>query len=447
MKRIICFLLTALIGIAACLCVFVGCAQNSKDLKVVLQVNDQQDAFFRKFFKDMETEFGVTIEYKGYTYNDYPQMIKAELQDNPPDIFYVCPSDLKEMVGSGLLADLSGYLYSDEFAREVDLEKIYSGALDMYRYDGKNVGVTSKEAPVYGINLGFSYQGLGYNKKLVERKADKIHAAGLALPWELGDGKSYTFSEFSQLLGIVKDTTGGGLNGTDRVMAMNLPTEIMPLVWSFGGDILDGNTVTLNNKPVRDALGWLAENYKNGNLEKSATWGEWSTDQVAFFTEVGSWEVAAYTEQGFDFDVMPWPSVSGDNNWYGQIGTSAFGVYKNSPNKDIAIKIAACFLREEVQDKLVKQGLSLPMYIATAEGAYITDGETYKPDHRKIFIDVVSGQNGKRAPIENTYNSEWYDKFKNSIHAFLDGSEGTIDEYLSKTQSLMQQLLDRYKNK
>lgn len=92
---------------ATCLSIFVGCSQESKELKVVLQVNEQQDEFFRKFFKDMEEEFGITIQCKGYTYNDYPQMITAELQDNPPDIFYVCPSDLKEMVGSDLLADLS----------------------------------------------------------------------------------------------------------------------------------------------------------------------------------------------------------------------------------------------------------------------------------------------------------------------------------------------------
>ncbi len=443
-KKFACLL--ALVMMLSCVMgLFTGCSEESKGLKVVLQVNEQQDAFFKQFFKDMEEEFGVTIEYKGYTYNDYPQMIKAELQDSPPDIFYVCPSDLKEMVGSNLLADLSGYLASEEFAQDVDLSKIYPSALDMYRYNGKNVGVSDENAPIYGINLGFSYQGLGYNKKLVERKATEIKAAGLPLPWELGENESYTFEEFSQLLGIVKDTTGGGLNGTDKIMAMNLPNEIMPLIWSFGGDIINGDTVTADSEPVKKALAWLEANYKNGNLEKAATWGEWSTDQVVFFTEIGSWEVAGYVESEFDFDMMPWPSVNGDANWYGQIGTSAFGVYKNSKNVELATKIAACFFREDVQDKLVKQGLSLPMYIATAEGGYLTDDETYKPEHREIFINVVSGRNGKNAPIENTYNSEWYDKFKNSIHAYLDGSEGTMDEYLSKTQSLMQQLIDKYK--
>lgn len=447
MKKIISCILTVLVLFGSVAVVFSGCSNTSSDLRVVLQVNEQQDEFFSDFFKDMEEEFGITIDYKGYTYNDYPQMIKAELQDNPPDIFYVCPSDLKEMVGSNLLADLSDYLYSDEFAKEVDLSKIYTNAIDMYRYDGTNVGVSDENAPIYGINLGFSYQGLGYNKKLVERKADEIKAAGLQLPWELGEDESYTFEEFSQLLGIVKDTTGGGLNGTDRIMAMNLPSEIMPLIWSFGGDILDGDTITVNTQPVKDALNWLEENYKNGNLEKSATWGEWSTDQVAFFTEIGSWEVAGYVEQGFEFDVMPWPSINGDDNWYGQIGTSAFGVFKYSKNLDLAIKVASCFLREEVQDKLVKKGLSLPMYIATAEGAYLTDDETYQPEHREIFIEVISGENGKNAPIENTYNSEWYDKFKNSIYSYLDGAEGTLDQYLTNTQTLMQQLLDKYSNK
>ena len=203
MKKIISCILTVLVLSGSVAVVFSGCSNTSSDLRVVLQVNEQQDEFFSDFFKDMEEEFGITIDYKGYTYNDYPQMIKAELQDNPPDIFYVCPSDLKEMVGSNLLADLSDYLYSDEFAKEVDLSKIYTNAIDMYRYDGTNVGVSDENAPIYGINLGFSYQGLGYNKKLVERKADEIKAAGLQLPWELGEDESYTFEEFSQLLGIV----------------------------------------------------------------------------------------------------------------------------------------------------------------------------------------------------------------------------------------------------
>ena len=453
MKKILkkCFaLITCLFVIITSAIFSVGCGDNktasNSDIYVLMLTNAKEKTFYESYFAELEEELGITITFEGVSYQDYDQKLSTAMQDRAPDIFYVRPGNLKQYVKEGILADLSSYLKSSEFTSEVDVSKLYSNVIDIYRYDGKNVSVKDDSAPVYAINQGLSYQGLGYNKALVERKETEIKAAGLPLPWELGtEGypESYTFEQFSQVLSIVKDTTGGGFSGTDEIYGMNIPTEIMPLVWAQSGDILSNDNITINSEAFQTVFDWLKDNYKNGNISKAATNGEWSSKQVAFFTEVGSWEVSGYD---FEFDMMPWPSKNGDSKWYGTIGTAGYGVYAESENLEMAEKIAARFLREDVQTSMVKKGLALPMYKEIAEGGYLTDNETYKPEHRKIFIDVISEKNGKYSPINNTYNSEWYDKFTQNIIGYMD-LEQTAKDYLTSLQTEVQKLYDNQKNK
>ncbi len=426
-----------------------GCSGSSDAINVLLLVNSEQDAFYKEYFADLAEELDVKINYQGYAYQDYNIQLKTAMQDVPPDIFYITPGEVKMYAKDGILADFTEYLESDDFLSLVDVDALYSHALDVYRYDGETVSVDDVSAPIYGINQGFSYQGLGYNKTLVNKKAAEIKAAGLCLPWELGVGSNnptYTFEEFALLLSVVKAETGGGLNGTSRIAGMNLPQDIMPMVWAKGGDILNGDTVTINNEAFAFVMNWIKTNVDAGNISKSATWGEWSVNEVAFFTEIGSWEVSGYVETNFDFDMMPWPTVNGDNNWYGQIGTAAYAVYSGSPRKELAMQIAAGFLQERVQETLVKEGLALPMYVDTAENAYLTDDETYKPEHRSIFIDVISMQNGKYSPVNNTFNSEWYDEFMADCYDFVNTSQ-SVSAFLQAQQTRTQQLYDLQKQR
>lgn len=435
-----------LLLVTGCMFTAAGCGGMKEDIYILLLTNAKEKAFYESYFPQLSEELGVSIRFDGVSYQDYDSKLSTAMQDRAPDIFYVRPGDIKSHVKDGLLADLSGYLKSSEFTEEVTLSDLYANVIDIYRYDGTTVSVKDDSAPVYAINQGLSYQGLGYNKALVQRKEAEIKAAGLPLPWELGsEGKpqSYTFEQFSEILSIVKDATGGGFSGSDKIYGMNVPKELMPLVWAQGGEIVSGDTVTVNSEAFRTVFTWLQDNYKAGNINKEATNGEWSSKQVAFFTEIGSWEVSGYD---FEFDMMPWPSKNGDDQWFGQIGTAGYGVYSESDNLDMAKKIAARFLREDVQISMVKKGLALPMYKAIAEGGYLTDNETYKPEHRKVFIDVISEKNGKYSPINNTFNREWYDKLTNNVEGFMDSSK-TVSDYLGSLQTEMQALFDAQKNK
>jgi len=421
-----------------------SCGGGGYDINVLFMTNTEQDAFYKDYFSELESRFDCKIKFTGITFSDYYQSLKTALKDNAPDLFYIRPGDIKKFVDDGLITDLNDFIKSDEFKQNVDLSKIYPHAVDMYRYDGKNVGVSDENAAVYGITLDFSTQSMGYNKRLVARKESEIKAAGLRLPWELSEGASYTFEEFAKVARICSDTTGGGADGKKTVYGLNMSTEIMPYIWSAGGDILKDGKPYLDSKEVKFVLNWLLEGTSGSSpfISREATWSEWVSDQVAFFSEVGSWETGGYRGiEGFEYDVMPWPSLRGDENWYGQIGTSAVAVYKHSKNAELAKKIAATFYESKTLDGMVKAGIALPLDIATAEGAYLTDDDVYFPQNRKIFIDVISGENGKYSPINNTYSSEWYDVFALNMDTIWNKSV-TVEKYVTSKQAEMIRLYD-----
>ena len=442
MKKLIAFLLS-LTFVLCSFPILAGCGGggDAKEIRVFLMTNSEQDAYFAKYFKQMEERFGCTIKFTGATFSDYYNQLRTELKDNPPDIFYIRPGDIKKFAQDNLLADFNSYIKGSDFASKVDLSKIYKHAVDMYRYDGTNVGVSNDSAALYGINLGFSYQGLGYNKNILLAHETEIRAAGIKMPWEFGENESYTFEEFSTVATICTTETGGGSNGDKPVYGLNMSTEIiLPYIWSRGGDVIVNGQPTVDTEEVKWVLNWLNDgvNGTNGKqfIFKEATWAEWVGEQVAFFTEVGSWEVGGYRAyEGFSYDMMPWPTINGDGNWYGQIGTSALAVYNHSKNKELAMQIAGTFFEARTLDEMVRAGLSLPMDIETAENAYLAkeNDDIYFPEHRSYFIDVISSKNGKFSPINNTYSSEWLDIFVNDLDTIWNGTK-TVQAYVTSKQ-------------
>ena len=176
MKKFVAFLLS-LVCMLSTTVFFTACGNKNKGektIRVFLMTNAEQDAYFNSYFKDMEQRFGCQIKFTGATFSDYYNQLRTELKDNPPDIFYIRPGDIKKFVRDGLLADFNGYIGSSEFTDKVDLSKIYKHAVDMYRFDGTTVGSSNSSAPLYGINLGFSYQGLGYNKNILKKNKQRI---------------------------------------------------------------------------------------------------------------------------------------------------------------------------------------------------------------------------------------------------------------------------------
>ena len=123
-KKALAFALSTLIALGG-MGMMSGCGSDGGDISVLLLVNNQEDAFYKEYFAELEEEMNFKIDYRGESFSDYDTALTTSMQDTPPDIFYVRPGNLKMYVADGLLADMSDYLESDEFTSQVDVSRLY----------------------------------------------------------------------------------------------------------------------------------------------------------------------------------------------------------------------------------------------------------------------------------------------------------------------------------
>lgn len=128
-----------------------------------------------------------------------------------------------------------------------------------------------------------------------------------------------------------------------------------------------------------------------------------------------------------------------------------YAVSTKSQNKELAAKLAYTLSADEqVQRFIAQRGGQLPNIEAMARGEYLTD-DSYFPESRVVFVNMLSGQNGKRVPTTYTYNNLWYNEAfladVNAVWSFyqeLDMGLAPMNcaDYLNSIHNNAQKLLD-----
>ena len=428
---------------------------GSGEISVMMLVNDGSDIWYEEKFEALEQELGVTIDYVGYAFQDYDNQLRLAMQDRVPDVFYIRPNQIKNFVADGLLADLTGYI-----AENVDSSALLDNFNDAFRYDGTDVG--GSEGQIYAVNGGYSYQGLAYNKILIDGCREAIHDVGLSAPDELQEGETYTWDEFALLLDTINGMPVGGANGEDPIGAMDMPTGnmLLQMMMNFGANILDTSTGTVNidTPQVQACLDYLVEAQNDrgsngiGYISSDNTFTQWKGNLLAFYTASGSWEMEKYGEyeeiesgilQDVNVDFMPWPTETGNYaDTRALVGGAGYAVYSGSENLELAMQVATYFMTPDILDEMCYEGMVLPMTKELAEGAYLTD-DKFHPDNKQFLLDVISGEVGEVSPLNNCYSVEWYDNFANNIDAVWNGSTSAAD-YIKEVAPRMQELYDMY---
>ena len=450
-KKTVLKLTTLVLLLAVAFGMLAGCdgggGGGDQTLRIMMLTNAGSELYYSNLFNELEDEMGITIDYAGYAFQDYNQKLLLELQNDPPDIFYVRPDQIKSLVEDDMLADLTEYIEEN-----VDTSVLVDTFNTPFRYDGTNVG--AETGSVYAVNGGFSYQGLAYNKAIIDRLRDRFRTSGLKAPDELDEDETYTWDEFTRVLNIVHGASAGGASGTSPVIGMNIPAGDMLLqaMMNFGSDILVDGTVYVDSESNRECFNWLLDRKKEGVVSLNASYPEWSGQTLVFYTTSGSWEMAPYGEtdasSGVDANAnfMPWPTKTGKyEDTRALIDGAGYGVYKYSDNLELAMEVATYFMRAEVLDDLCKRGYGLPMTKSLADGEYLNDAN-YHPDYKakKFLTDVVSGVIGEISPLDNGFSREWYDiTLCADIDSIWNGST-TVDAYLSEKQPEVQARYDFY---
>ncbi len=184
------------------------------------------------------------------------------------------------------------------------------------------------------------------------------------------------------------------------------PIFYLPYLMSNGGGILsdDLKTLIINEKSSQDSLRFYADLRNKYNIapkkaqSASATMAQMFLQQKLAMHLSGRWLVPKYRESAtFSWDVINFPN--GTNGSIVPMDASGWSVYKNSKNKDLAIKFVK-YLSSEKNIKLMTQsGLITPARIDVANSKeFLSD----KPKSSYVFVEAI--KTSKPTPVSKNYN-------------------------------------------
>ncbi|MBO1512540.1 ABC transporter substrate-binding protein [Metabacillus bambusae] len=413
-----------------------GSSGGSEDGKVNLTFMfsgqpQEQTAYKNVVKKFEEAHPDVKVKTVVTAGDQYDTKLQAAIAGKSvPDVFFYNPGNLKAYVNSGVLKDITDLV---ENAEGADITKIWESGVNKYRYDGEVAG----QGAIYGLPKDLGPFAFGYNKTMFEE-------AGIPLP---DPDKPYTLEEFLEVnKQLTKDKDGDGKLdqwGT----GLNVNWSLQPFVWSNGADWLDEThtKVTIDDPKFIEALQYFADLQNVHKVTPSIAEGQtldtyqrWMQGQIGFFP-VGPWDMGAYKDLKFEYDLLPWPvgSTGETQAWIGSLG---IGVSSKTKHAELAAELALYLSAdEEGQQALVDQQVQLPNNTDVAE-KWAAD-TSIKPANKQEFLDII-GEHGRDLPTNFTYTGEWYDEFFKNIQPVIDGKK-TAEEYVKEAQPKMQELLDK----
>lgn len=408
-----------------------GDASGSKEITFMFRGGTDEKAAYQAAIDKYTEDTGVKVNMIVTDADQYATKLQAAVAgNNVPDVFYIEQASLQSYVSSGVLMDIT-----DQVADAgVDLDNIWQYGVDSYRFDGTLQGTS--DGRLYGLPKDVGPFAFGYNKTMLEK-------AGIALP---DKDTPLTWEQFVDICKqLTVDTDGDGAIdqwGT----GLNVQWNLQSMVWTNGGDWTnaDRTKVTVDTPEFADALQKFADLTNVDKVTPSAsdaatldTYQRWMAGQIGFFP-VGPWDVSVYNDLDFDYDLIPWPSLSTGESatWVGSLG---IGVSNTTKYPEDAVKLATYLSTDkDAQQTLVDANIQIPNLIDMAqEWAAEPDAE---PANRQEFLDIVQDY-GRAMPAAFTYGAEWYDELWTNIQPVLDGTQ-TAADYLAAEQPKMQQLLD-----
>lgn len=394
----------------------------------------QEKEVYDKVIKNFEAKYpNVKVKFVATTQDQYGTKIQAAMASNTlPDVFYASATDIRPWVNSDKLLNMTPYI---EKQSDIKVESVWKKGLDKYRYDGK----TSGAGDIYAMPKDVGPFGFAYNKTMFEK-------AGIPLP---DKDKPYTWQEWVDICKkLTKDTNGDGKNDQFGT-GLNINWTLQSFVWSNGGDWLDSSKtkITITDPKFVEALQFFADQTLKEKITPDAaqaqtldTYQRWLKGELAFFP-CAPWDVAAFKDLKFEYDLLPWPvgSTGKPATWMGSVG---FAVSKTSKHPQEAVNFAMYLSADKDANQYVSDHqIQVPNIVDMAKNNYVkTEG---KPANKEEFLQIIEDTDyGRALPAEYTYNAEWYNKFFEGIDSVLQGKK-TAQQYCEEKQPVMQQLLDK----
>ncbi|MFD6137604.1 ABC transporter substrate-binding protein [Isoptericola sp. NPDC060257] len=436
-SRLIAGIATALVAASTLAACGSGGGSGTDDgtLTFMFRGGDDEKKAYQEAIDRFTEDTGVKVKMIVTSADQYAQKLQAAVAGNKvPDVFYIEQASLQSYVSSGVLMDIT-----DQVAEQgVDLDNIWPYGVNSYRFDGTTQG--TPEGKLYGLPKDIGPFAFGYNADLLEK-------AGVERP---DPDEPLTWDEWLKICEkLTQDTDGDG--ETDQWgTGLNVQWNSQAFVWSNGGDWTneDHTQVTVDTPEFAEAIQFIADLTADGvtpNPEQAQTldtYQRFMAGEIGFFP-VGPWDMSAYNDLNFEYDLMPWPvgKTGEPATWVGSLG---IGVSNTTDLPEDAVKLATYLSTDEAaQQTLVDANVQIPNRIDTAKewAAEAEKDDAVEPKNRQEFLDIAEDY-GREMPASFTYGAEWYDELWVGIQPVLDGKQKAAD-YLAEVQPRMQELLDQ----
>lgn len=405
---------------------------SAQELTWMNYANPQEREVFYELISDFEESHpGVKIKLLSVDQGQFGAKINAAFAANePPDIFYVGPENVRFYVDKKRLLNLTPYVNN---VKGADFNDLYPNAVNKYRYDGTTLG----KGDIWALPKDLGPFAFAYNKTMLQKAGIRPPSATSPL----------TFDEFLDICKkLTKDTNGDGKidqfgTGLNRYFSM------IQFIWGNGADYLDESKtkVTVSDPKFIEAVQFWCDLSAKHRVAPNAKeeqekdpYVRWIEGTLGFFP-AGPWDLMAFKTLPFEYDLIPWP-IGKDGlktaTWLGSVG---YGVSSRSKHPELAAEFA---LYLSAYKATMQKMTDLDMQIPTLQSlATRYTNKPERPDNREEYIHIIK-ESGRSWPEQYTYNGAWYFKFFSEFQGVFDGKE-TAESYCKRIEPKMQRLLDR----
>lgn len=377
--------------------------------------SSQQDALNNTLIPAFEAAHpGIKVKYVDIPYDSLLQKLTTSAAGGElPDLVRSDLGWVPQFAKLGVLLPLS-----DAMSDFKDLAgKTYPGVLATNLYKGK----------YYGLPLDT-------NTRVLVTSQAALDAAGLSAP-------PATFDELKAAAAKLKDK-GMAVFADGGLGAWN----IMPWIWSGGGDITDPDLKTstgyLDSDQNVATVQMLVDLYKAGQIPNLIIGNQGATGTSdglpsAAYANIfdGPWMAGIWKEQYPDFTPIYAPIPAGPGGSVSVVGGEDVVVTASSPNKDAALEFVRFTQSEQFQVEMVKTGQM------TVHPAYADQQNAIAPYYATFATQLKTAKNrlaiSSASKVDGILNTELTAAFKGdvSVKEALSKAAAQIDALLAAENS------------
>ncbi|MDD4572786.1 MAG: sugar ABC transporter substrate-binding protein [Sphaerochaeta sp.] len=389
---------------------------------------DAEIATYKTLIENFEKMYpNVKVEYIVVADNEFDTKLQTMIgAKEVPDVFYCQIDKFMKYTATGNLLDITKFVESNEIFEK---ENVWNSIIDLYRYDGKQLG----KGPIYALPKDVSVFPIFYNVDLF--KAAGVTPPTIENPWDWND----------YLQAAKKLTSGSGSNKVYGSGAYSLESA----VWSNGADFVDAETlskITIDSPAFIEALQWASDLRLVHKVVPTVAESNSLSDYDRFkqgnlaMVGAGTWSLGDFWANcDFEFDVMNWPvspKTGKSEIWFGSAGLA---VSSQTKHPEEASNLAAYLsFYEDSQRTAYQKGQAIPMFKNMAIEEF---GSLDKdPKHKEVFFDILENH-ARVATQSKTFTQDWFSDFNSNVPAVFNG-EKSAEEFCKGIKPSLQKLLD-----